>query len=434
MLNISFIIPSWHYFDDPFKLQPYWELYYATILREQLANKANIDLIDLRGKAKNMQDFSKHLENIDERNYYLYWVMKTGDAKEVYSIVKYLKSKFPKSKHIAGGTHIDMLPNECAEKFDTILVGPAEKNFKEAIINNHKKLVGNYSEETFENTPFPDRSLLPMNSLFSKEMFKQYGDYNATMVYFSRGCFYKCAYCVYNVPNKLQSKSAQMITKEIEYLKKNFKTEAILLKDEIALNPNKKIFHPQMDAIGNSNILWRGQTTSVGSKDQLKIAKQTGCLELSVGIETVDNDVMKIINKTWQSDKIIANFINNAKEVGIKVKICLIFGLPGEPKNIVEKTIRFIETHKPDYVSLSGFCPMPGSPIFNDPDKYGIEFIDKDWDKHAHLLFRFSDQEEVGLPFRYKKESHMGNQFSRDQIANNIKQVQRWLSTQSMTY
>ena len=41
-------------------------------------------------------------------------------------------------------------------------------------MNNHKKLVGNYSEETFENTPFPDRSLyLPKNSLFSKRMFKQ---------------------------------------------------------------------------------------------------------------------------------------------------------------------------------------------------------------------------------------------------------------------
>ena len=81
-----------------------------------------------------MQDFSKHLENIDERNYYLYWVMKTGDAKEVYSIVKYLKSKFPKSKHIAGGTHIDMLPKECTEKFDTILVGPAEKTSKRLLL------------------------------------------------------------------------------------------------------------------------------------------------------------------------------------------------------------------------------------------------------------------------------------------------------------
>ena len=142
-------------------------------------------------------------------------------------------------------------------------------------------------------------------------------------------------------------------------------------------------------------------------------------LRLSVGIETVDNDVMKIINKTWQSDKIIANFINNAKEVGIKVKICLIFGLPGEPKNIVEKTIKFIETHKPDYVSLSGFCPMPGSPIFNDPDKYGIEFIDKDWDKHVICFSDFLTKRKL-LLFRYKKESHMGNQFSRDQIANNI--------------
>ena len=36
-----------------------------------------------------------------------------------------------------------------------------------------------------------------------------------------------------------------------------------------------------MDAIGKSNIKWRGQTTSVGIYDQLKVAKETGCLELS---------------------------------------------------------------------------------------------------------------------------------------------------------
>ena len=45
-MKISFIIPSWHYFSDPFKLQPYWELYYTTILRSQLKDKAEIDLID----------------------------------------------------------------------------------------------------------------------------------------------------------------------------------------------------------------------------------------------------------------------------------------------------------------------------------------------------------------------------------------------------
>ena len=189
-----------------------------------------------------------------------------------------------------------------------------------------------------------------------------------------------------------------------------------------------------MEAIGNSNITWRGQTTSVGTKEQLKIAKETGCVELSVGIETVDNNVMKYINKTWQSDKIISDFLNNAKEIGIKIKVCLILGLPGEPRDIVDKTIKFIEKNKIDYVSLSGFCPLPGSPIFKNPKLYDIDFIDKDWNKHAHLLYRFSDTEHVGLPFRYKKETRWGNSFTRDKIVENIQQIQKWLSTRSMTY
>ena len=156
-------------------------------------------------------------------------------------------------------------------------------------------------------------------------MFKQYGDYNATMVYFSRGCFYNCSYCVYNVPNQLQSKSPGLITQEIQEL--NQLRYTILLKDEIALNPNKKIFHSQMEAIGNENIKWRGQTTSVGTDEHLKLASETGCLELSVGVETVDNNVIKMINKKWQNDKIIKTFIENAKNYGIKIKMCLIFGL-----------------------------------------------------------------------------------------------------------
>lgn len=433
-MKISFIIPSWHYFNDPFRLQPYWELYYSTILKDQLNGQAQIDIIDLRGKSKENYKFEEVINSIEEKNFYLYWIMKSGDAKEVYSIVNLLKKKFPNSKHIAGGTHVDMVQNECSEIFDKIVIGPGENNFLEAIKTDKKKLIEDYSKVPFSETVFPDRTLLPYDSVISKKMFKQYGDLNATMVYFSRGCFYRCSYCVYNVPNKLQSKNPKNISSEIEDLKSNFNVQAILLKDEIALNPNKKIFYPQMEAIGKSNILWRGQTTSVGTKEQLKIAKETGCLELSVGIETVDNHVMKVINKTWQSDKIISEFINNAKEIGIKVKVCLILGLPGEPKDIVEKTIKFIEKHKPDYISLSGFCPMPGSPIFNNPEKYDIEYIDKDWDKHAHLLYRFSNNEHVGLPFKYKKNTSWGNSFTRSEIVNNIQTIQRWLSSKSMTY
>ena len=136
-----------------------------------------------------------------------------------------------------------MLSDECEKIFDTIIVGPGENSFLKALNEKEKKkYVESYNIVEFTETPFPERNFLPHDSVISKNMFKQYGDYNATMVYFSRGCFYNCAYCVYNVPNKLQSKSPKKIEEEINYLKSNYKVEAILLKDEIALNPNKKIF------------------------------------------------------------------------------------------------------------------------------------------------------------------------------------------------
>ena len=112
------------------------------ILKKQLGKKAEINLIDLRGSSKgNGNDsFNQIIDEIEERDFYLYWIMKTGDANEVYSIFQSLKKKFPKSKHIAGGTHIDMMPDECAEKFDTIIIGPAENNFKISLETKKKIL------------------------------------------------------------------------------------------------------------------------------------------------------------------------------------------------------------------------------------------------------------------------------------------------------
>ena len=66
--------------------------------------------------------------------------------------------------------------------------------------------------------------------------------------------------------------------------------------------------------------------------EQLKLAKESGCVELAFGVETVDDKVMQIIDKSWQNKESITRCIEYAKKVGIKVKICLILGLPGKKK------------------------------------------------------------------------------------------------------
>ena len=60
-------------------------------------------------------------------------------------------------------------------------------------------------------------------------------------------------------------------------------------------------------------------------------------MELAVGVETVDDNVMKTINKQWQNQDTIRKFIENAKKAEIKIKICLILGLPGEQRILLKK-------------------------------------------------------------------------------------------------
>ena len=441
MYTISFIVPSWHYWVNPLKHQPYWELYYATNLRESCpANEVEVNLVDFRGTAKQSNNLFDVVKKVPERDLYLYWIFKSGDAMELYSIAKILKEMYPNSKHVAGGTHVDMCASECLEHFDAVVVGPGEVSFKRVVddlqsgASLEKVYEQKYQEVPFKDTPYPKRDFLPVEKIANKELFSQYGGPTGTLVYFSRGCVYHCAFCVYNNPNLLQVRSLEMMRAELAYLKENYKLEAVLLKDEVAIHPNSKLSTLTFQALGEAGMLWRGQTTSRATYDQLKMAKESGCLELAVGVETVDNKVMEIIDKRWQSEKQIREFIDNCKEVGIKVKICFIFGLPGESQDIAEKTIRFLEEAQPEFVSLSGFCPIPGSPMFKDPKRYGIKFIDKNWDRHAHLLYRFSNEEEVGLPFEYEKVTPWGPSFTREQISDNIRQVQRWLESRGMIY
>ena len=93
---------------------------------------------------------------------------------------------------------------------------------------------------------------------------------------------------------------------------------------------------------------------------------------------------MKLIDKAWQDRKQILDFAKNA-EGRDQNKSLPNFRSPGEPRDIVKETINLLEELNPNFASVSGFLPVPGSPIANNPKKFGIK-IDMDWHKYSHLL------------------------------------------------
>ena len=436
MFSVGIIIPGWHYWANPCRIQPIYEMYFATVIESRFSdNEVGVYIFDLRGIREDQQPY-----HIPECDLYLYWIAKTGDYSEIQNVVTQLRLAYPEAKHAAGGTHVDIFPEECSKQFDSIVRGPGEESFINIIKDCRDGLTkkvyrSDYKDIRYGDYPFMRRHFLPETAVVNNLLFEKYGEnIRSTCVLFSRGCIFKCGFCVYNVPSVIQERSPKSIEEEIQYLKNEYRVEAINLKDEICLPLSKKIAIPYYEAIGHSDVMWRGQTSVVGADEEMiRLASESGCVELAIGVESVSQQVLDVISKKISIDQ-VREFIRLCKKYNIKVKVCLIFGLPGEPLDIVERTRRFIEETMPDYVSLSGLDPVPGSEMYKNPEYYGFKYIDKDWGKHAHLLYRFSDEEEVGIPFEYEETSRWGKPFSKAEIIKNIQEMQQYLRERNMTY
>lgn len=440
MPRISFIVPTWKYFSNPFKLQPLHEMYFATILRNEFPSFL-VDITDLRGYRHTINNISMDNfidSNVGEKDIYIYWISKTADFNEIKQVVNFLRNKYKQSIHIAGGNHVDVFFDECSLFFDAVIKGPAERSLIR-IVNDYlsnslsKKYEDKWELVHYGDYSFPKRDFLPKESIANNELFDKYGGVLGTSVLFSRGCPFRCSYCSYNVPGYLQYKKSEMITDEISYLKKDYGIKAINIRDEICIDNIDTKSTEYLNSIKKCDIIWRGQTRVGIKKHIMKLAKESGCVELVLGVESVIQHVIDAVNKKQTVEQSIET-IRMCKEFGIKSRINLILGLPKEPEDIVNRTISFIEEYDPDYVSVSGLCPIPGSDMFEHPSKYGIKVIYKNWNQHAHLMYRFSDDESHGLPFEYDIENNSVKLFSRVEIINNLIHLQKYLREKGKSY
>ena len=61
------------------------------------------------------------------------------------------------------------------------------------------------------------------------------------------------------------------------------------------------------------------------------------------------------------------------------------FGLPNETKEDAEKTIAFSKLLRDEGLTSADFyimTPFPGTPIWNNPENYGIQIVDRDYTKY----------------------------------------------------
>ena len=290
-----------------------------------------------------------------------------------YGFMKSIAREYADRFLIAGGGHATADPQSLVDVgYDAVVRGEGEPVIADVIKGRRTGIVTSRPVSDLDTVPFPDRSLIDIHS---------YGyDLNgtlATVMMLSRGCPFSCAFCsVHSRRYRLRSVGNAM--KELHILLRDGWKSIMFFDDLFGLD--RKWSDEFLDAISKENIKWRCfmRATLVDDYIMERMA-EAGCAEIGVGVESGSNRILRAINKrTTVEDNTRARQI--AKKYGIRFKAFLIVGLPGETEETALATRDWVIENRPDAWSLALFAPIPGSPIWEHPERYDYQILSKDYD------------------------------------------------------
>lgn len=228
--------------------------------------------------------------------------------------------------------------------------------------------------------PFPALHLLPMDHYKLLNM-----DTHMCTMITTRGCPIQCSFCSSAAMHgkKIRRRSIKNIVDEMEHLKYDYGIETIAFMDD-TFTVNKKRVKDLCDEIvrRNLDIMW-GCTARVDTlhEDVVEKMKKAGCICIFMGVESADQNALDRMGKKTNIAK-----IKNAFEIAHKQKIRTIasvaLGMPGDTKETMKKTIKFVHSLKPNYAIYSLATPYPGTRFYKESFEKNLIKV-KDWSKYT---------------------------------------------------
>lgn len=372
--------------------------YMAGVLQE---NNIDVEILDASAEDMDFKDVEKELLKRKPDLVALTALTPTiGRALETAQVVK---ETLPDSIVVMGGYHptFNFIETLEDENVDIVIRGEGEyimlnlvqalenqsslhdvkgivfedKNSKEIVVNPEAPLI-----QDLDELPFPALNLLPMEKYRLLDM-----DTHMTTMITTRGCPMQCSFCSSAAMHgkKIRKRSVENIVDEIEYLKTNYDIDTIAFMDDTFTLKKRKVMAICDEILKrNIEIMW-GCTSRVDTLDEklLKKMKEAGCITIFIGVESADQQQLDNMCKNTTIAK-----IENAFKIAHKLKIRTIasvaLGMPGDTKEIMNKTVKFVHKLKPNYAIYSLATPYPGTRFYKEAFEKNLIKI-KDWSKYT---------------------------------------------------
>ena len=180
-----------------------------------------------------------------------------------------------------------------------------------------------------------------------------------------RGCPWKCIFCASDAldTTRILKRSIKSIVDEMEHVVKKYNVRHFMVIDDVLTLVRKRTVELCNEIINrNLNITFEGSTrANLLDEELVALLKKAGLIRLSFGLETVDEDMRKTMNK-----KVPLEAYSKSNELLNKYDIealnSVMIGLPGETEENVWKTLNFLSKAKE--VKQANFAiatPYPGT-------------------------------------------------------------------------
>jgi len=300
-------------------------------------------------------------------------------AKRAYEIAKRFRDRgIPV---VMGGPHASSCHAEAKEHVDSVVIGEAEPVWSGLISDLQKGHLKPY----YKGEAFPSMGGLPVPRL---DLLRKDAYMTVNCVQTTRGCPHQCDFChvTHFFGKTYRCRPVEEVIREVERLSGEF---VVFVDDNIA--GNRQHARELFERLKPLKKKWAGQASLTLTRDPelLRLAADSGCVSLFVGMESLSPENLKDVNKSFNRAPQYEEALRALHDHDIMVLAGFIFGLDHDDEGVFEKTLRFCERNRIELPSFFVLTPLPGTPLFQKIESEG-RLLHRDWSKYngATVVFR----------------------------------------------